>query len=85
MTQEKALEASLQQAQKMEAIGTLAAGVAHDLNNVLRESSAIRNAALEIPPESPIREPIENIQKAGLKAAAIVTDYSRGKKGGQDQ
>ena len=75
VTQEKTLEASLQRAQKMEAIGTLAAGVAHDLNNVLSGIVSYPELLLlEIPPDSPMREPIENIQKAGQKAAAIVTD-----------
>ncbi len=75
VTQEKTLEASLQRAQKMEAIGTLAAGVAHDLNNVLSGIVSYPELLLlEMPLDSPIREPIENIQKAGQKAAAIVTD-----------
>ncbi|MBE0558027.1 MAG: PAS domain S-box protein, partial [Proteobacteria bacterium] len=75
VTQEKTLEASLQRAQKMEAIGTLAAGVAHDLNNVLSGIVSYPELLLlEIPPDSPMREPIENIQKAGQKAAAIVND-----------
>jgi PAS domain S-box-containing protein len=75
VTQQKTLEASLQRAQKMEAIGTLAAGVAHDLNNVLSGIVSYPELLLlDIPPDSPMREPIESIQRAGLKAAAIVTD-----------
>jgi PAS domain S-box-containing protein len=65
----------LQRAEKMEAIGTLAGGVAHDLNNIL---SGIINypelLLLEISGDNPIRKPILTIQKSGEKAAAIVQD-----------
>jgi CheY-like chemotaxis protein len=59
----------------MEAIGTLAGGVAHNLNNVL---SGIVNypdlLLMELPEESPLRKPILTIQQSGQKAAAIVQD-----------
>ncbi|MFC2146897.1 ATP-binding protein, partial [Acidobacteriota bacterium] len=62
-------------AQKMEAIGTLAGGVAHDLNNIL---AGIVNypelLLMDIPPDSPYRDTILAIQRTGLKAAAIVQD-----------
>jgi PAS domain S-box-containing protein len=69
------LETRLQRAQKMEAIGTLAGGVAHDLNNILSGIVSYPELILmDIPSESPLRKPILTIQKAGERAAAIVQD-----------
>ena len=69
------LEFRLQRAQKMEAIGTLAGGVAHDLNNILSGIVSYPELLLmDIPQESPLRKPILTIQKAGERAAAIVQD-----------
>ncbi|MCD4720598.1 MAG: response regulator [Desulfobacula sp.] len=71
----KKLEAQLQRAQKMEAIGTLAGGVAHDLNNVLSGIVSYPDLLLlDIPEESPLRKPLLTIQESGQKAAAIVQD-----------
>jgi PAS domain S-box-containing protein len=75
ITSQKKLEAQLRQAQKMEAIGTLAGGVAHDLNNILSGLVSYPELVLlDIPEESPLRKPMLTIQKAGQKAAAIVQD-----------
>ena len=69
------LEKKLSSAQKMEAIGTLAGGVAHDLNNVLSGIVGYPDLLLfDMAQDDPHREPIETIQKSGLKAAAIVQD-----------
>jgi len=71
----KRLEYQLQRAQKMEAIGTLAGGVAHDLNNILAGFVTYPELLLlELPKESPLRKPILTIKKSGDKAAAIVQD-----------
>jgi two-component system cell cycle sensor histidine kinase/response regulator CckA len=69
------LEAQLQQAHKMEAIGTLAGGVAHDLNNILAGVVSYPDLLLlQLPAESPLRKPVQTIKKSGEKAAAIVQD-----------
>jgi PAS domain S-box-containing protein len=71
----KELQAQLQRAQKMEAIGTLAGGVAHDLNNILSGIVSYPELLLmDLPTESPLTKPILTIQKSGEKAAAIVQD-----------
>ena len=73
--EKRKLEAQLQRAQKMEALGTLAGGVAHDLNNVLGGLVSYPELLLmEMPEDSPLRKPILTIQKSGEKAATIVQD-----------
>jgi signal transduction histidine kinase/CheY-like chemotaxis protein len=65
----------LQRAQKMEAIGLLAGGVAHDLNNVLSGVVSYPELVLmELSENSPLRRPIEVIKKSGEKASSIVQD-----------
>jgi PAS domain S-box-containing protein len=68
----RALEAKMQQAQKLESLGILAGGIAHDFNNLL--TAVIGNADLalgELPPASAARESVEQIQKAALHAAEL--------------
>ena len=73
--EKEALLERLSRARKMEAIGTLAGGVAHDLNNVLSGVVSYPDLLLlDLPEESPLRRPIEVIQESGKKAAAIVQD-----------
>ena len=69
------LEDRLRRAQKMEAIGMLAGGVAHDLNNVLSGLVSYPEILLmDLPEDHPMRKPIRTIQKSGEKAADIVQD-----------
>jgi PAS domain S-box-containing protein len=73
--EKKTLETQLQRAEKMEAIGTLAGGVAHDLNNVLSGIVSYPDLLLmDLPEDSPLRKPILTMQSAGEKAVAIVQD-----------
>jgi signal transduction histidine kinase/CheY-like chemotaxis protein len=69
------LEKQLMQAEKMKVIGTLAGGVAHDLNNVLSGIVSYPELLLlDLAPDNPMVKPIKTIQESGKKAAAIVED-----------
>jgi PAS domain S-box-containing protein len=66
------LEQHILQAQKMESLGVLAGGIAHDFNNILTAVLGFAEMALTDLSEShPARESIEEIQKAGQRAADL--------------
>ena len=79
----EALEHQLRQAQKMEAIGSLAGGIAHDFNNIL--AAIIGHAellGLDLPPEPGFREEIAAILRASRRARDLIEQiltFSRGR------
>ena len=73
VTEEIKLEDKLRQAQKMEAIGTLAGGIAHDFNNILSAIIGYTELAeYEIPEGSKTREKLKEVLKAGRRAKDLV-------------
>ena len=73
VTERRELESQLRQAQKMEAIGQLAAGVAHDFNNIL---SVVLGYSIfvqeQLKPNDPLRGDIEEVRRAGERACDLV-------------
>jgi PAS domain S-box-containing protein len=73
ISEQKKLEAQLQQAQKMEAIGTLAGGIAHDFNNILSPILGYADLLLmNFPEDSPLRDSLNNINTSALRAKHLV-------------
>ncbi|HQL00185.1 MAG TPA: response regulator [Smithellaceae bacterium] len=71
----KEQEEKLQRLKKMESLGLLAGGVAHDLNNVLSGIVSYPELMLlDLPADSPLRKPLSTIHDSGLRASAIVQD-----------
>jgi PAS domain S-box-containing protein len=71
--QRKKLEEQLRQAQKMEALGTLAGGTAHEFNNILGIIIGYSDLAkLELADGHPVARHLEEVLKASLRAKEIV-------------
>jgi len=85
ITKQKYFENQLQQAQKMETIGTLAGGIAHDFNNILFPIVGHAEMLLEdIPNDSPLRDSSNEIYVSALRAKELVKQiltFSRQEKG----
>ena len=87
-TEKKNLEAKLQRTQKMESLGLMAGGIAHDLNNILSGIVSYPELLLmDLPEDSKLRRPIETIKESGMRAADVVSDLltvARGVATGQE-
>jgi len=84
----KQLQDKLQRAQKMESLGLMAGGIAHDLNNILSGIVSYPELLLmDLAEDSPLRKPIKTIQESGMRAADVVEDLltvARGVATGKD-
>jgi PAS domain S-box-containing protein len=72
ITEKRALEEQLRHAQKMEAVGTLAGGVAHDFNNILTAITGYGSLLqMKIPRDNALRPHVDNILFATERAANL--------------
>jgi PAS domain S-box-containing protein len=72
VTRERQLEQDLQHAQRLELIGRLSSGVAHDVNNLLTVVLALAEAAQNgLPPDHPVHDDLRRIAEAGGQAADL--------------
>jgi len=75
ITEKRKLEAQFQRSQKMESMGLMAGGIAHDLNNILSGIVSYPELILmDLPEDSKLRKPIETIKDSGMRAADVVSD-----------
>jgi PAS domain S-box-containing protein len=73
ITAPRGVEVQLQQSQKLAAIGTLAAGIAHEFNNVLASIIGFTELTVDdVPPESRAWHNLQKVLQAGLRAKQVV-------------
>lgn len=80
VTERRRFEAQLRQSERMQAMGLLAGGVAHDFNNYLTVILNFADLSLESNPSEEIRQMLVEIRKAGLLASEMsrhMIDFSR--------
>jgi two-component system cell cycle sensor histidine kinase/response regulator CckA len=71
-TEKKKLEAQFRQAQKMESVGRLAGGLAHDFNNILNIITGYSELSLDhLKPEDPVALNLRHIRSAANRAASL--------------
>jgi two-component system cell cycle sensor histidine kinase/response regulator CckA len=76
VTEMRKLEAQVRQAQKMEAVGRLAAGISHDFNNILSIILGYSDLSLGlIPPENPVNRYLSQTKKAAERAALLTQQF----------
>lgn len=74
LAEKKSLEEQFRQAQKMEALGTLAGGIAHDMNNLLTPILGYAEMSLiDVPPDTPLFNGLNTISQSARKAADLIS------------
>jgi C4-dicarboxylate-specific signal transduction histidine kinase len=73
MTERQHLEDQLRHAQKMQALGTLASGIAHEFNNILAIILGFTQLTQrQVPPDSPVADNLRQLRIAGQRGQEVV-------------